>query len=193
MNKKPINKIKKSLILILLALSGILFANSSLYRDFKIHELLNHVFNVQTRISDIDEKNLYKVNKVVDGDTIVVENAGENIKIRLLGINAPESVHRDESKNTKEGKQASKYLRNLLEGKSVYLEYDEEPKDKYGRDLCYVYLEDKMTMVNKLLVSEGMAKVVKIKPNVKYYEELKALEKEAKQNKKGFWKTDFFK
>lgn len=58
----------------------------------------------------------------------------------------PESVSEEAEKNTPEGEVASEYMKNLLEGGSVYLEYDSELTDTYGRTLCYVYLHDKAAM-----------------------------------------------
>ena len=65
--------------------------------------------------------------RVVDGDTIIVHDPdGNRLRVRLTGINAPESVHEDESKNTEEGRQASAFMKELLEDVDVvYLEYDE--------------------------------------------------------------------
>ena len=135
----------------------------------------------------------FEVKRVVDGDTLVIIKESKEVKIRLLGINAPESVHEDEKKNTKEGKEASEWLKEYLGSQKVYLEYDQEAQDKFGRDLAYVYLEDQNSMVNKKIISEGLARVVEIEPNTKYFEELKATEKSAKQNKQGFWGTGFYK
>ncbi|MBQ9305217.1 thermonuclease family protein [Butyrivibrio sp.] len=88
----------------------------------------------------------------------------------------PESVSEETEKNTPEGEVASEYMKNLLEGGSVYLEYDSELTDTYGRTLCYVYLHDKETMVNELLVRNGYARTLTIKPNTKYRERLYAVE-----------------
>lgn len=129
----------------------------------------------------------YKVTRVVDGDTIVLPIDGAETKVRLLGINAPESVHADESKNTEEGRIASAYLKELLDSKEVFIEYDVGTLDQYGRTLAYVYLDDGTTMVNADLIQNGYAKVVRIEPNVKYYEKLKELEEEAKALGLGIW------
>ena len=77
----------------------------------------------------------------------------------------PESVSEEAEKNTPEGEVASEYMKNLLEGGSVYLEYDSELTDTYGRTLCYVYLHNKETMVNEFLVKNGYARTLTIRPN----------------------------
>lgn len=107
---------------------------------------------------------------VSDGDTILVEFPdGSKEHIRLLLIDAPESVHPDEEKNTEEGRQAAAFLKELLPvGTTVYLEYDtnERTFDRYGRMLAYVWLTEttsvessyiKQNMVNAILLLKGYA------------------------------------
>ena len=135
----------------------------------------------------------YEVVRVVDGDTIIVDIAGEDVRVRLIGIDTPESVADEVVKeNTEEGKEASAYTANLLEGNRVYLEYDQETTDEYGRTLCYVYLHDKSTMINELLLKNGYARTMTIEPNTKYKERFAAAELVAKETKAGFWGTGFF-
>ena len=130
---------------------------------------------------------LYDVVRVVDGDTIVADIDGVETKIRFIGVDTPESVNPDASLNTEQGKIASEYTAYLLTDKQIYLEYDEERTDKYGRTLAYVFLSDKSTMVEELLLKSGMAEVMTIEPNSKYAEFFMELESEAKENKTGFW------
>lgn len=80
--------------------------------------------------------------RVVDGDTIVVDIQGEEYKVRLIGVNTPESVHPDSSRNSKEGILSSDYTKSLLANvETVYLQKDTSETDKYGRLLRYVWLE----------------------------------------------------
>lgn len=129
----------------------------------------------------------YKVVRVVDGDTFVVDIDGTETKIRLIGIDTPESVHVDESRNTEEGLVASDFTKALLKDESVYLEYDVSTTDKYGRTLAYAYLSDGETMINALLLSEGMAQVFTVQPNCKYADVFLELENNARNNGVGFW------
>ncbi|MEM5811419.1 MAG: thermonuclease family protein [Candidatus Aenigmatarchaeota archaeon] len=87
----------------------------------------------------------FKVIKVIDGDTIVLEN-GE--KVRLIGIDTPEIGEKCylEAKN---------FLQKLIENKTIYLEIDGLNKDKYGRLLRHVYLNG--SYVNLLMIKEGLA------------------------------------
>ena len=113
-----------------------------------------------------------ELERVVDGDTIIVHDPDNNrLRVRLTGINAPESVLEDESKNTDEGRDASKFLKELLaDVNTVYLEYDEGQFDQYGRTLAYVWIDTGTTyiMVNEVILATGHAKPVYIKPNLRY-------------------------
>ena len=139
-----------------------------------------------SRISAPSVEGPYSVTRTVDGDTIVVNIDGVDTKIRLIGIDAPESVHPDEEKNTEEGRIASEYTEKLLSDTDVYLEYDSEYRDAYDRVLAYVYLEDGR-MVNEILLEEGMATVYTVPPNTKYSENFLAIQGKARKNCIGFW------
>jgi len=114
----------------------------------------------------------YEFERVVDGDTIIVHSKeGERIRVRLTGINAPESVHPTESENTPEGKEASQFLKDLLANTdTVYLEFDEAEKDQYDRTLAYVWIDTGSTyiMVNEIMLATGYADPVYIEPNLRY-------------------------
>lgn len=139
-----------------------------------------------------------KVVHVSDGDTFrCVLSSGERIKVRLIGVDTPESSKnpkaiRDAEKSgmdvediIKMGKEAYRYTKSLIDGKTVYLETDVQLMDRYGRILAYVWL-DKNTMLNELLVSEGYAQVYTIPPNVKYQDRFLKAQREAREKGKGF-------
>lgn len=134
----------------------------------------------------------YEVSRVVDGDTIVVEIDGTDTKVRLIGMDTPESVNPKEEKNTEEGVEASDYTKQLLDGLNVYLEYDIDPEDRYGRTLAYVYLDDGETMVNRLLVQEGYAMIMTVQPDSKYADLFLEDQTAAREAGSGFWSTGFF-
>ena len=91
-------------------------------------------------------------------------------------------------KTPHEGIVASVYIKKLLpDGSKVYLEYDNKIKDKYDRVLAYVYLEDGETMIQRLLLKDGMAKVFNDKQNKRYTDEFFKLQDEAKASKIGIW------
>jgi micrococcal nuclease len=137
---------------------------------------------------DTEKKNLpksgltFNVKHITDGDTIIT-TTGE--KIRLLGIDSPEIA--SEKMPAQFFSEESKIAAiNLLKGKSIRLEFDEEKTDKYGRLLAYIFLKDG-TFINAKLIEDGYARAYFIPPNVKYYSHFKKLEKEAIKNRKGVW------
>ena len=116
-----------------------------------------------------------KVIQVVDGDTLVIEGG---YHVRYVGIDAPEI---DEFYYL-EAKQAN---RELVEGKKVRLEKDISDKDRHGRLLRYVYVDG--TLVDAEMVRQGYAWAKAYPPDVKYQVYLEAVEKEARQAKRGIW------
>jgi endonuclease YncB( thermonuclease family) len=116
-----------------------------------------------------------RVNKVYDGDTIVLEDSR---KVRYLGINSPEFQEPFYLK-------AKRYNESLVLGKEIRLEFDQERIDAYHRILAYVYVGDEM--VNARLVKEGLAHVFLIGPSRKHSAVLLHAQTEAKQNKVGIW------
>lgn len=112
----------------------------------------------------------YKIHKFVDGDTFwVMVNPGKPEKIRLIGVDTPEVKWEGLTKEQLGGKEASEYLKKLLKGKKVLLEYDVQKYDLYGRTLAYVYLEDS-TFLNAHLLEMGFARLATYPPNVRYVE-----------------------
>jgi len=122
---------------------------------------------------------------VVDGDTIWVVLNGEREKVRYIGIDAPETQH--PVKGVQEyGHEAKAANRKLVEGETVRLEFDVGRRDKYGRLLAYLYLEDG-TFVNAWLVEQGYAQVMTVPPNVKYQDLFLKLQREARDANRGLW------
>jgi micrococcal nuclease len=86
---------------------------------------------------------------VVDGDTIEIDYSGKKAKVRMLCINAPESVHPDRSKNTEAGKIASEFTKERLTGRWVLLEFEgKEKEDRYGRLLAYVHVNYNVELIH---------------------------------------------
>ena len=122
-----------------------------------------------------------RVTSVIDGDTIEVEGGW---LVRYVGIDTPETVHPSKPVECF-GKEAAAKNRELVEGKKVRLERDVEDKDKYGRLLRYVYVDD--LMVNAELVRLGYAYSVSYPPNVKYQQLFLQLERQAREQELGLW------
>ncbi len=134
----------------------------------------------------------YQVLRVIDGDTLLLEVDGEEKRIRLIGVDTPESLNPDESKNTEQGKIASQFTKELMADVSVFLEYDVQREDNYGRTLAYVYTDRGKTMLQDLLLEAGMATTMTIQPNSKYADRFYAEMARARENKTGFWGSGFF-
>jgi micrococcal nuclease len=84
------------------------------------------------------------------------------------------------------GARASEFTKSLVSGRKVRLEFDVERRDRYGRLLAYVYLEDG-TFVNARIIEEGYGQVMTIPPNVKYADRFLELQRDARQARKGLW------
>jgi micrococcal nuclease len=120
-------------------------------------------------------KGIVLVTRVIDGDTVEIEGGA---RVRYIGINTPEIgepyYH-----------EATEANRQLVLGKRVYLEEDVQDKDKYGRLLRYVWVDD--TIVNAELVRQGYAYSYTYPPNVKHQKLFLQLEKEARDAVRGLW------
>jgi len=144
-----------------------------------------------------EETRFFYVSRVVDGDTVKLSDGR---RVRLIGIDTPElhysdKLLRDAKRSRRDilaiqelGKMASAFTKGLCEGKKVRLEYDIEKKDRYGRTLAYVYLEDG-TFLNGKILEEGYGQVMTIPPNVKYADYFLKLQRQARRDNKGLWKA----
>ncbi len=132
--------------------------------------------------------------RVVDGDTYVIKIKDEDYKVRLIGVDTPESVAPStySKNNTEEGKTVSDIVKSTLqEGDTVYCEFDVNPQDKYNRYLCYVYFADGTTMIQDWLLSNGYAQVMTVQPNSKYADHFVEIQRTAAENKVGLWNGFF--
>lgn len=126
------------------------------------------------------------VERVVDGDTVDVILHGETVRVRLLNIDTPETKHPDEMVE-RLGPEASEYLEELLPpGEVVGLEHDKAKKDRYGRTLAGVFLDDGR-LVNAEIAREGLGVPVAYIPNVKFLPPVEEAYAEAKAKKRGLF------
>ncbi|MBT2710658.1 thermonuclease family protein [Bacillus sp. ISL-47] len=133
---------------------------------------------------------LVTIGRVVDGDTV---ETSDGRKVRLIGINTPESTTKDEEY----GKEASQYTSSKLTGKKVWMQKDVSDTDRYGRLLRIIWLEipsDDMDetemrtkMFNAHLVLNGFAEPSTYNPDVKYSEFFRKFGREAREASKGLW------
>lgn len=127
----------------------------------------------------IDEfsQELFLVTKVIDGDTIEIENSE---RVRLICIDSLEQG--EEGYN-----ESKKYLEDLVLNKKVRLEKDISERDNYQRLVRYVYLEDR-TFVNELIAKQGYAKAYWYEPDITLCPIIQKAEDYAKENNLGIWK-----
>ena len=175
---------KKEILLLNLTMLAVLIASAPLW--LTVNKTPDTITK-NTKISTSSVNTLHefvKVKRVIDGDTFVLE---DEQKVRLIGIDAPEMNYK--TGNPECGALKAKLkLQELTENKTVRLEKDLSDKDKYGRLLRYVYVDN--TFVNAELVRLGLAQVKHYKPDTAKYHSLKEIEKQAKNNKLGIWSDE---
>lgn len=136
---------------------------------------------------------------VSDGDTVVLRVGHHRERMRLIGIDTPESHpnkraqkqalrnHQDIQSIIEQGRRAAQFTRNLLpSGSSVNVEYDLERRDHYGRLLGYIWLKNG-DMLNETIIKGGYAYPLTIPPNVRYQERFLKAFNEARNAKRGLW------
>jgi micrococcal nuclease len=126
------------------------------------------------------------VQRVVDGDTIVVRVDGRTERVRYIGMDTPESVKPGTPVQCF-AKAASAENQQLVAGERVKLVSDAEARDRYGRLLAYVYRERDGLFVNAELVRRGYARVLTIPPNVAHAAEFRRLATTARRAGRGLW------
>jgi micrococcal nuclease len=121
------------------------------------------------------------VQRVVDGDTLML---GTGERVRLIGVNTPETVHPKKAVEAF-GKEASAFTKRTVEGKLVRLEFDplssrrNDGKDRYSRTVTHVFLQDG-THLNAEIIRQGYGFAVSSSPPLKYQNEFRRLELEAR-------------
>ena len=134
-----------------------------------------------------------------DGDTLRVALASGSIRVRLIGIDAPEISRGDRA--ARQGEQLGKDVATIVRlgrqakaaaerlappGTPVRVETDVQTHDRFGRLLAYVFLPDGQ-MVNEELVQRGWAMVLTIPPNVRYAERFVRAQQNARRHRRGLW------
>ena len=167
--KRKTKSLIKSLVLLVLVLC--------LYIFMRGHVQIPAADDTDTAATTTAEYS--KVARVIDGDTIELEN-GE--RVRYIGMDTPETVHPSKPVQCF-GKAASAENSKLVSGKTVRLEKDVSDTDKYGRLLRYVYVDD--VFVNLELVKRGFAFSYSYPPDIKFQNEFLSAEQFARENKIG--------
>jgi micrococcal nuclease len=184
-------------IIILIIVVAVFYALFKSLSDFFVKS------RIDTRKAYIESLQFdYQVTRVVDGDTIEIKRLdGENVldleekvKVRLIGINSPESV---DPRRPVEcfGKDAKEFMRDLAEDKVAAVEIDpsQTKVDKYGRLLAYIFIKnsgvkgENVVFINEEALKEGYAYEYTYEYPYKYKQNFKSLEAIARANKVGLW------
>ena len=124
---------------------------------------------------------------VADGDTFTVAVNGDREKIRLIGVDTPETKHPTKGVQCW-GPEASDFTKaTLTKGTRVRLVRDAEARDRYGRLLAYVYLDETNVFFNLELVRLGFARPFPFEPNTSHKAEFAAAAWEAQGERRGLW------
>lgn len=140
------------------------------------------------RVTGPEAAQYHPVAKVIDGDTVDVQLPDGVARVRLLGVDTPET--KDPRKPVQcFGAEASSYSKHLLTSRQVRLEQDADGRDtdKYGRLLRYVFLTDG-TFVNQTLVADGYAHEYTFQNQAYQHQaEFKQAETAARAAGRGLW------
>lgn len=153
--------------------------------------------NLPTTIPTIQEKptllsserQKVQVERVIDGDTIEILGG---LRVRYIGIDTPETVDPRKAAQCF-GREAAEKNRELIEGRTIEMEKDVSETDKYGRLLRYIYFPSTGSgqagdiFINDFLVRQGFARASTYPPDIKYQEQFRQAEKEARENNRGLW------
>lgn len=125
-----------------------------------------------------------KVDRVIDGDTIVVQ---DDTRVRLIGINSPE-------KGECFYEESRQFAKDLLQGESVILEKEISGVDDYGRLLRFIIIPAKSAakdniLVNDYIVRQGYARAIASPPDNRYRDLLISAQEEALRENRGLWQT----
>src|SRR4051794_15654592 len=131
-----------------------------------------------------EDRQTATVTDVPDGDLIRVQYPnGVGERVRLIGIDAPETIHPSKPVGCY-GPEAARFTRNLLNvGTSVQLELDSQQRDRFGRLLAYVWLGE--TNVNVEIANQGYATPLPIAPDLKYADNIRDASAAARDDGRG--------
>jgi endonuclease YncB( thermonuclease family) len=163
---------------------------SELKDQFKNNDRIVYIFTELENF--IDRKvnpnsNKYIVSSVVDWDTVRLINNWEEIKVRMIWVDAPESNSSRFWYIECYWKESSDFLKNLIEWKEVEIEYDlsQWKTDIYGRVLAYIKYE--WENINEKMIKEWYAWEYLYDKNYKYLENFKTSQESAKLNNNWLW------
>ena len=136
-----------------------------------------------------ENKVLVTILTVIDGDTVDIEIDGQTERVRLIGVNTPETKHPTKPIECF-GPEASAYMTQLLpKGTDVRIERDTEARDRYGRMLLYLYRNSDNLFINLDLISRGYGTPMSIEPNTLHRSDFVHAAALAEASNVGLWKA----
>ncbi|KTD86135.1 thermonuclease family protein [Paenibacillus etheri] len=192
MNEKYLLKICLAIILLLGTATGCTIAEQSTPDQVpSITTSSTPKSDANTKNTEEDNRRLLdaKVTRVVDGDTMKLTIDGKKETVRLLLVDTPESVNPNIPEPQPFAIEASNFAKKMLTDKDVQIELDVSERDKYGRLLCYLYIDGKM--FNEILLEQGYARVAYVfAPNTKYVDQFRAIQDKAREQGIGIWSIE---
>ena len=131
------------------------------------------------------------VTKVSDGDTFTgVDQAGERVRVRLLGMDAPELAHNGKAADCG-ATEAKDALEQLLHGQDVTLVDDPQADrlDRYGRRLAYVDIGGVDAALHQIQGGQAEAWYPRGEPRPQRHQAYKQAERVARDSRAGAWST----
>ena len=149
-----------------------------------IHQWHPELF--QNDASQTIESGTFRVARVVDGDTLVLADSKEYV--RLIGADTPETVKRNWPVEPW-GPEATAFTKQFVSGGEVRLEFDGPPRDKYGRMLAFVWVGDRM--LSEELIRAGLARAeLKYPYSAEKKARFRRAEAEAQSARRGIWSEE---
>jgi len=127
------------------------------------------------------------VERIVDGDTVDLQIGGRTERVRLIGVDAPESVARNVPVQCYGAEASSALAEFVPPGTVVEIRRDVEARDRYGRLLLYLYRAADGVFVNSWLIESGLAEAVSYEPNVAHEAMLTSARQQAERDLVGLW------
>jgi micrococcal nuclease len=147
-----------------------------------------HFTNIYRTVPETYRENVESriwVKHVIGVNTLLLRS-GEQVELTGIQTSLTGGSRKFAGRDMKE---ATLFVKQLVEGKEIRLEFDWENRDRYGRLLAYVYLLDG-TFVNEEIIKQGYGLTDTIYP-FKYMEEFRGYESDARENKKGLWRNEW--
>lgn len=136
-------------------------------------------------LEDLGPGETVTVMHITDGDTVVVMRSGRPDRVRLIGIDTPETAQSPRGEEPF-ANEATEALRLLLRDTEVTIRFDVGERDTYGRLLAYIQSSDG-TFVNAEMLRRGWARPVTVPPNVRYADQFAEYAAEAREAGLGIW------